>query len=370
MKLDSSLARCSDLRRLAVGLAASALAASLASATPYATCLTNNGSGTISFRLNQTTGTNDLVQVISSGGTVTNSLQLPSGDPANILPRGLIITNLGVAPGAFQVRIKHTGTGIISTNSPSLPFNSPRGISVNNSPASPYFGRVYVANSAAGTKGKGMFAFSSDLSDILGQGATATTGGYTFGTNDLGAPYHTSVAPDDSVLVTDASDTSGNLISMPPDLSSFTFVLKQIEGPSFAVAPVGSNNVHGTVQSGFIVGSGSSRKLYTMDEDYQTDPTAAAATEWNSAWEYDIGGGSLPWTNAPNRKIMTPYLASFAGQNEKVEVNGHYLYANQRRSNPPQHSAGRTCCRTSYTRDSLGYGKALILSSKHDFFKF
>jgi hypothetical protein len=107
-----------------------------------------------------------------------------------------------------------------------------------------------------------------------------------------------------------------------------------------------------------------------MDEDYQTDPTAAAATEWNSAWEYDIGGGSLPWTNAPNRKIMTPYLASFAGQNEKVEVNGHYLYANQRRSNPPQHSAGRTCCRTSYTRDSLGYGKALILSSKHDFFKF
>jgi hypothetical protein len=33
-------------------------------------------------------------------------------------------------------------------------------------------------------------------------------------------------------------------------------------------------------------------------------------------------------------------------------------------------TAGRTCCRTSYTRDSLGYGKALILSSKHDFFKF
>jgi len=225
MKLNTLLPLRTDLCRLALGLAATALAAGVASATPYATSLTNNGTGTISFRLNQTTGTNDLVQVISGGGTVTNSLQLPSGDPANILQRGLIVTNLGVAPGAFQVRIKHTGSGVISTNSPSFPFNSPRGISVNNRPASPYFGRVYVANSAAGTKGKGMFAFSSDLSDILGQGATAMTGGYTFGANDLGAPYHTSVAPDDSVLVSDASDTSGNLISMPPDLSSFSYVL-------------------------------------------------------------------------------------------------------------------------------------------------
>jgi hypothetical protein len=35
---------------------------------------------------------------------------------------------------------------------------------------------------------------------------------------------------------------------------------------------------------------------------------------------------------------MTPYLSTFAGQNQKIQVVGHYLYANQRRSNPPQHS--------------------------------
>jgi hypothetical protein len=317
---------------------AAGAAVPLAEATPYATCLTNDGTGTISFRLNQTTGTNDLVQIISSGGTVTNSLQSPSGNPANVLNRGLIITNLGVAPGVFQVHIKHVGSGIISTNSPPIGFNAPRGVAVNNHPASPYFGRVYVANGTAGSKGLGMYAFSSDLSDILGQGSTGKNGGYTF----LGggsSPYHTSVAPDDSVLVTDWTDASGNLISMPPDLSSFTYVLKQIEGPAFAVSPVGSNNNHGSVISAFIVGSGASRKLYTMDEDYQTDPTATAATEWNSTWEYDIGNTSVPWSNAPDRKIMTPYLATFAGQNQKVEVVGHYLYANQRRSNPPQHSA-------------------------------
>lgn len=337
------LTRIRTVGGLGHALAALTLAGYQATATPYATSLTNNGNGSISFRLNQTTGTNDMVLVISGGGLFTNTLQLPSGNPANVITRGLIVTNIGIAPnGVFQVRIKHVGSGVISTNSPILAFNSPRGIAVNNHPASPYFGWVYVANSAAGTQGKGMFAYSSDLSDILGQGATAKSGGYTFGAGNLGAPYHVSVAPDDSVLVTDATDVSGNLIAMTPLLSSFTFVLKQIQtnGVSgFAVSPVSSNNIHGTVQSGFIVGTGASRKLYTMDEDYQTDPTSSAAVEWNSAWEYDIGSSTLTWSNAPNRKIMTPYLASFAGQNQKVEVVGHYLYCNQRRSNPPQHSA-------------------------------
>ena len=341
MKEKNCLVSRAGVRSLVLGLTVGLLAPGIAKATPYATSLTNSGTGVISFRLNQTTGTNDLVEVISSGGTVTNTLQTPSGNPANVLSRGLIVTNLGVAPGVFHVHIKHTGSGVISTNSPTIPFNAPRGVSVNNNVGSPYFGRVYVANGIGGAQGLGMFAFSSDLSDILGQGNTAMTGGYAF----LGggsSPYHTSVAPDDSVLVTDWSDASGNLLSMPPDLSTNSFVLKQIQPNGlggFAASPVGSNNVHGSIIGAFIVGSGTSRKLYTLDEDYQTDPAASAVTEWNSAWEYDIGAGPLPWSNAPVRKIMTPFLASFAGQNEKVEVIGHYLYANQRRSNPPQHSA-------------------------------
>jgi hypothetical protein len=320
----------------ALGLAA-ILAAGVAYATPYATCLTNNGDGSISFRLNQTTGTNDLVQVIT--GSATNSLQLPSADPANIIPRGLIITNLGMGAGPFKVRIKHTGSGVISTNSPRVTFNSPRGIAVNNNPASPYFGWVYVANSAAGSKGDGMFALSADMNDVLGQGTNAMTAGYNFGTGGSSAPYHTSVAPDDTVLVTDWSDASGNVISMSPTLDSFVYTLQPLSAPGAAVSPVGTNNNHGSVSSAVMVGSGSSRKLYTMDEDYQTDPTASAVSEWNSVWEYDLGSSPLPWTNAPNRKIMTPYLATFNGQNQKVEVVGHYLYSNQRRSNPPQHSA-------------------------------
>jgi len=325
------------------GLAlALATVGNVVNATPYATCLTNNGDGSVSFRLNQDTSTNDTVLIISSGGAVTNTLQLPAADLANVIARGLIVTNIGIAPSnAFSVRIKHIGSGIISTNSPTVPFNAPRGIAVNSHPASPTFGWVYVANGTAGSRGAGMFAFSSDLADILGQGTTPLTGGYNF-IGGGSSPYHTSIAPDDSVLVTDWTDAQGNLISMPPDLSTFSYVLKPIESNGlggFAAAPVGSNNIHGSVISAFMVGSGASLKLYTMDEDYQTDPASTSATEWNSAWEYDIGSSALPWSNAPNRKIMTPYLASFAGQNQKLEVNGHFLYCNQRRSNPPQHSA-------------------------------
>ena len=306
-------------------------------ATPYATCLTNDGAGTISFRLNQTTGTNDTVLVISGGGTVTNALQLPSDNLANVVNRGLVVTNLGVTAGTFQVYIKHVGGGVISTNSPRIAYNSPRGVAVNTRPASPYFGWVYVGNSAAGTKGDGMFVHTPDLGDPLGQGATAFTGGYDFATSGASSPYHCSIAADDSVLVTDWSDASGNLLMMPPLLDSHSYVLKKYEGT--AAAPVGSNNNHGSIISAFIVGSGANRVLYTADEDYQTDPSSGAATEWNSVWRYDIGEGPLPWSNAPNRKLMSPYLTGFAGQNGKVEVLGRYLYYNQRRANPPQHDA-------------------------------
>ena len=323
-------------RGLALALAVTALSSYVATATPYATSLTNNGDGSVSFRLNQTTSTNDSVWVISGGGAVTNQLQTPGGPT---LTRGLITTaNLSIPPSTvFQVRIKHTGTGVITTNSPTVACGTSRGLAVNCRPGSPYFGWVYLANAGtnSGNLGDGMFAFSSDLADIMGQGNVPKTGGYNFGTGGTSAPYHTSVAPDDSVLVTDWSDASGNLISMPPDLSSFTYVLKQLTGT--AATPVGAANNHGSVISAFIVGTGANRKLYTMDEDYQTDPTAGAITELNSAWEYDIGDGPLPWGNPPDRKIMSPYLTDFSGQNQKCEVYGHYLYSNQRRANPPQH---------------------------------
>src|SRR5437899_3013658 len=238
MKLKNYSLFC--FRTLWIALIAGSLGRNLALATPYATSLTNDGAGTISFRLNQTTTTNDSIWVISSGGAVTNDLQIPG---TVTFDRGLIVTNLGIAPGTFLVRIQHVGTGDITTNSPAVRPILARGISVNTRPASPYFGWVYAAEYTAGTRNRGMFAFSSDLVDILGQGNVAKTGGYNF--IGGGSPYHTSVAPDDSVLVTDWTDTQGNVLGFAPDLSAFHYVLKPFDTtglPAGSDNPVGANN--------------------------------------------------------------------------------------------------------------------------------
>jgi len=325
-------------------LAALTLLSFSAKASPYATSLTNNA-GTVSFRLNQTTTIDDSVWVISSAGAVTNILQLPG---TTNITRGLIVTNLGIAAGPFQVRIKHIGSGAIATNSPRVSMGAIRGLAANVNPTSPYFGWVYASDSAtnSNSRGDGIFAFSSDLSDITGQGNAPRNGGYTgFGSSTTFSPYKISVAPDDRILVCDDSDATANLISLDPLLTAFSYVLKPIQafGGLTGAAPVGSNNVHGSLASAVMVGTGASRVLYTMDEDYQRDPTSGASTEWNSVWRYDIGATTDPWSNAPNRIIFSPFLTGFAGQNQGIQYHQfgskHYLYASQRRSNPPQHTA-------------------------------
>ena len=54
-------------RSLVLAFVAATLATDASRATPYATSLTNNA-GTVSFRLNETTGTNDTVKIIWNGG--------------------------------------------------------------------------------------------------------------------------------------------------------------------------------------------------------------------------------------------------------------------------------------------------------------
>jgi hypothetical protein len=331
----------STMKWLAVGVAILSCVSSVL-ATPYATSLTNNA-GVVSFRLNQTTGTNDTVQVISSGGTVTNILQSPATSGTNVLTRGLIVTNLGVAAGTVKIEIKHTGSGVISSNTPllSLADANIRGIVANRNPASPYFGWVYYSTGSSTGAVAGLYALTPDFFDILGQGSVGRTGGYPLNTSGF-EPYKLSIDPtNDMVLMADASaNTGGNLIELPPTLTNFSYVLKAFNGTiPPAGGPVGTNNNHGEVAGSFLVGTGTNRVLYTMDESYQTDPTSTTPNEWNSVWKYSIGTNSLPYTNAPDAKVMTPYLFNFQGQNEGIQVgtNG-YLYANQRRSNPPQFS--------------------------------
>lgn len=309
--------------RLAALLAVSYSATNLL-AVPYASSLTNDGSS-ISFRLNEAA---DSVKIVSGAGfATTNDL--------GARPAGLNTANVSIT-GPYKIIAAKSGTNAITQIGATIAVNSPRGIAVNNNPASPYFGRVYMANSAAGTLGDGIYVYNADLSNPYGSSTNLRTAGYNFGTGGVSAPMRISVGLSDELYISDWSDPAGNLIVTDPDVTSFQYVLKPLEGTAalpLVVDGVRTNN-HGSIYAAHATGSLATGdlKVYTMDEDYQQDPTRDMA-QWNSIWVYDIGAGPLPWDKPPDRLLCTPSI-QFLSQNGDFTLGpSGMIYVNQRRAN-------------------------------------
>jgi hypothetical protein len=326
------------LRRLVLALAVAALSSQVATATPYASCLTNNGT-TIFFRLNEAA---DDVKLVYSSDTVTNDLGArPAGlNSTNVTLTGVfkIIATKAGSPGIYQI-----GNVGIGTN---VPANSPRGLAVVGRASDPNFGRVYLANSAVGTKPDGISALYSDLStNFLGHVPTNYTSPtipatYPFVAAGASSPMHMTIGPDGKLYICDWSDYFGNLIVTDPDAYQYNFALKQLSATNAAVNPVGTINNHGSVQSVAVQGStsGNNMIIYTVDEDYQQDPTSTTLNQMNSLWKYEVGSGPLPYTGVP-KLMLTPAIAYLSQTYNTVSVapNG-YIYYNQRRetaSGPP-----------------------------------
>ena len=203
-------------------------------ATPYASGITNNA-GTISFILNELA---DNVKVIFDGGGPGNTNDLGA------LPKGVASFSLG-AHTTWEIHVtKSTAqvwTQISSDTNVFNQFFSPRSVTVNRNPASPYFGRVYVMehgnSTGTGTTvsgrsiNKGIYALNSDLSDALGQGNTGLTGGldalniFAPTANSTYEPWKIVVGEDDYVYVSDAQNPRGALARVNPDLADGQLVL-------------------------------------------------------------------------------------------------------------------------------------------------
>ncbi len=303
-------------------------------AHPYATSLTN-ASGVISFRLNESA---DTVKVLwNSGG---------SSFDLGPLPRGLTVTNLSAQgiTAPFKVEVAKTGTGVptlISDNSnTNNMFWGPRSLAVNKRPASPYFGRIYVGNTAAGTPSgsgrpqtEGIYLLNADSSDAVGQGNTALTGGISMApVGNQAMPWRLRVGDaDDNLYICNWSDPLGNLFVTDANVSpgSGTNVFALFAGPYTANLPPEYN--HGSVSEVYVTGSLANGDLtvYSVDEDYESIPGLLG--ELNSIWRYDIGAESLPWSNAPNAKLATPAI-SFVGQTMGLDrgANGYFYLLDSR----------------------------------------
>lgn len=327
---------------LALALGITAVASTTALATPYATCLTNNA-GVVSFRLNESA---DNVKVIWNGGATTNDLGAVS--------RGLTVTNLGVT-GVFKIQCtKSSASGwtdavvnqISDDTNNFVKFAQGRGLAINNNPASPYFGRVYVSLQAAGTvssnqytlgsrsTGDGIYLLNADQTDAVGQGNTARTGGISFSSTE--SPHRLAVGQDDNLYISDWSDPTGGIYVTDPNVSpgSGTNLLAGLGGPF----PVTSSRIHGSTMGIVAEGSLANNNLvvYWLDEDLQEDRDTTVRMHLSSLWRADIGAGPLPYSNWPMTRLISPgVLGSVAAQLSELRrgPDGKF-YVSQRRADP------------------------------------
>jgi hypothetical protein len=315
--LAARLAKTAVSLPIAAMVMATLLSAHRADASPYASCLTNNA-GVISFRLNEAAQFVSITFTNVASVTVTTNLGAKSA--------GLTVTNLVSVPGNFTVNVTNLSapgyvsglpiqisndqtnntitTGGIITNT--LRFSNPRSVAVNLNPASPSFGRIYVANSIPGaptaaatrTLGDGIYILNADYSDTYGQGTNARNAGFTAFTNavtgstdDGNTPWRLEIGEDNNLYIADFSSNNGCIFQTDP---SVTTGINVLVGFGIAGAPNSSPSAnHGRIGSS-VIAKGSTNTgnlvLYALD----TDATATSDGVGNHIMKWDIGAGPLP----------------------------------------------------------------------------
>jgi hypothetical protein len=186
-----------------------------------------------------------------------------------------------------------------------LVFYSPRGIAVDNSFDSPFFGRIYVAESLGGTSTEnplpvdgarttvdGVYILNALLEDVTAQGAAAYTGGEAWQHNGVGgadgSPMRLTVAPDGRVFINDLSNAHSGVWVMNPARPEENFI-SVFDNTARNASNGVVTGVHGSITHSCVWGMGEETKLYTFDDD---DPLALGRR--GNLLRYDIGTKTLP----------------------------------------------------------------------------
>ena len=219
-------------------------------------------------------------------------------------------------PVAFPVKI--------SNDDEIFQFYAPRGVAVDKTPASPYFGRVYVTNSVAGqceygtaesfrNSTMGVFVLSSDFQDITNQGANAWHGNVEWGANNTSTNYQwaltrPAVAPNGDVFIPSSSYTSAGIYIMEAAKPEGNFITLFGGKRSKATGQLktGSKVVTNPIMGCYVTGLGKDEVLYTYDRDN------SMGTVYSNIMQYNIGElDSLPWKQVPTATIYKDLTNSF-----------------------------------------------------------
>lgn len=181
---------------------------------------------------------------------------------------------------------------------------TPRGVTVNNNPASPFFGMIYVTETGNADAAKeGFYAYNPMLQgdNQLHTGAWGAA---------LASPMRLMINPDDDLLyISDWSDVTPNIHIVDQaklDEETLVFGGTTVSGGLYTNAD--GDSIHGSMSSCYVRGAGAERVLYTFDEDL----TAANPM---AMFQYNIGELATPWEAAPSAVVYN--------NAEKYEQNGN-----------------------------------------------
>ena len=282
---------CKPKILMATLAAAALLTPLLSQATPYASCITNNGSGNITFYLNENGG--DVTVTYEDGTTNANYDGITTGT-------NLIAGQHSFALGShtsYTISVAKVGSGVpglvenpTQTNTADYYGGNPnifvlgnlRGVDVNKNPTSPNFGRVYIDRYSPGL----IYRLNSDGSLVNSSNATVLL------PSTASSPYRLQIAGDDYLSVADLSSANASIWRIAPDLSTGRLLLGPVGDAAGMTA-----GVHGEISSpplliGSLTNAGGAT-LMQVDGDFPSSLANALLIYTN------VTLAALPYTNAP-----------------------------------------------------------------------
>lgn len=277
----------------------------------YASALEVVSPGVIRFTLNAD-ATSTTLNLLRDGALV-KSVDL--GPQA----RGSVTVNVpavDLAEGDYQWSITATAEAItdepiqITENGDATcEIANARGISIDKNPASPYFGRIYVVSGSNGKsgarQGTGIYILDAALTDITNQGNSPYAGNVTWNTGTGSSPDRVFVDEESRVWITDWCDNHSGLWIMDPANPGNTFTEFFGGGDRNAdgLARNGDTQIHGSIVTCCLTGTGADTRLYTIDEDISYPGYINASTGaqmYNLPFRYDIGTATSNYVNGPD----------------------------------------------------------------------
>ncbi len=173
-------------------------------------------------------------------------------------------------------------------------FKKARGIVIDNTPTSKFFGQIYIANCNANDNfEKGVYIFDRKLNHsehaygVNGYVATHTASPYRLGINENGVVFVSDWNdPTSGIRLLDPANLNADPTAALPEL--FQYATRQSDG---GLLDASGNYIGGSTTAAAIYGTGEDTKLYTFDEDAS-----------NVIFRYDLGT-SLTWNTAPSANL-------------------------------------------------------------------